>query len=107
MRLLADVRLVFGERDSMPTEGLLSELAKIEEAPWADLRGKPLDSRRLAALLRPYGVASRLIRVGERVFRGYARLDLHDPWVRYLPREPAAQVTAATGVTERGTEETL
>ena len=49
IRLLADLRAVFGERESMTTSAILAELIAITEAPWGDLAGKPLNDRRLAA----------------------------------------------------------
>ena len=48
----------------MTTEDVLSKLVKLEEAPWADLRGKPLNARGLAVRLRPYGVEPKVIRIG-------------------------------------------
>jgi len=84
VRLLADLRLVFGERRVMSTAEILSALCELEEAPWADLRGRPLDARHLAGLLRPYGIRSKAVRVGSATPNGYAREDLHDSWTRYL-----------------------
>lgn len=85
IRLLADLRQVFGDSDAMGTESILLELCKLDESPWSDLRGKPLDARRLANYLRQYGVQSKQIRVGERTVKGYRLEDLYDPWSRYLP----------------------
>lgn len=99
VRLLADLRAVFGARDSMRTEEILTSLHGIEESPWADLKGHPLDSRRLANLLRPYGVRSKVIRDGRSTPRGYAREDLHDPWIRYLSRSNPSPETHATSAT--------
>jgi hypothetical protein len=84
IRLLGDLRQIFGDHDQLSTETLLASLCALPEAPWADLRGKPLDSRRLANLLRPYDVASKTVRIGTSTPRGYKREDLHDPWMRYL-----------------------
>jgi hypothetical protein len=50
--LLADLRKVFGDHDAMSTGSILEALQKLDEAPWADLRGKPLDARRLANSVR-------------------------------------------------------
>jgi Protein of unknown function (DUF3631) len=103
--LLADLRTVFGDLDAVRTEDVLAALVALEESPWSDLRGKPLDSRRLATYLRPYDVHSRLVRIGATVARGYQRMDLHDAWVRYLsPLPPIAiatypSVTSVTKVT--------
>lgn len=96
VRLLADLREVFGDRPAMFTESILEALIAMEEAPWADLRGKPVNARRLASYLRSYGIESRSVRIGETVRRGYAREDLWDAWSRYLPPRPATSATGAT-----------
>lgn len=88
LRCLADTRAVFGSSAWMSTEDLLQALRVLPEAPWSDLRGHPIDSRRLAALLRPYGVHPKSFRCGTTVMRGYAREDLVDPWLRYLAPLP-------------------
>jgi hypothetical protein len=45
VRLLADVRDVFGYHDAVSTAALLSALHALDESPWRDLHGKPLDDR--------------------------------------------------------------
>lgn len=99
VRLLSDLRNIFGGRDSLASEDILRKLAEMDEAPWADLRGKPIDSRKLAGLLRPYGVASKNVRLEQGVVKGYAREDLYDPWSRYLGPSPLERATPATGAT--------
>jgi len=47
VRLLADLHSVFGDADVMATDALLKALIGMDESPWDDLRGKPLDGRRL------------------------------------------------------------
>jgi len=103
VRLLADLRHVFGDRPAMHTTGILTELIALEESPWGDLKGKPLDARRLARFLEAYGVHRTQVRVGERSAKGYLAEHLHDPFERYLPPLglPAiAKVTRVTTVTE-------
>ena len=86
VRLLSDLRNVFGDRDSLSTKHIIERLVEIEEAPWGDLRGKPIDSRRLAGMLRQYSISSLNIRDEmDRVVKGYTREALHDSWIRYLP----------------------
>jgi phage/plasmid primase-like uncharacterized protein len=84
VRLLADIQNIFGQRESLTTEDLLIELIELDESPWGDLKGKPLDSRKLAGFLKPYGIASKNVRVGKDVKRGYSRDLFHDAWTRYL-----------------------
>ncbi|MGH3319489.1 MAG: DUF3631 domain-containing protein [Streptosporangiaceae bacterium] len=69
------------------TDGLLDRLHAIEEAPWADWYGHPLNARELAKMLKGFGVHSTKVRIGDRSVRGYRREDLHDAWLRYLPQK--------------------
>lgn len=100
IRLLADLRQVFGDAEAMSTEAVLSALRDLEESPWSDLKGKPLNPRGLAQRLRQYGVKSINVRVGDSVPKGYRREDLHDPWSRYLPpvadKSPQSATASAT-----------
>ena len=61
IRLLADLRIVFGSRDQMTTKAVLGALNSLGEAPWGDLKGKPLDERGLALRLKQYGVKSKTL----------------------------------------------
>ena len=99
IRLLADVRKVFGSADQMTSREIIRDLLDLEEAPWGDLKGKPLDERGLANRLRAYGVKSKTIRLGTATAKGYRREDLHDVWLRYLPSLPAKSATCVTSET--------
>ena len=85
IRLLSDLRIVFGDAEAKHTVAILDRLQKLDESPWADIRGKPLTDRGLAVRLRPYGIRSRLVRLGSSVSRGYRREDFLGAWERYLP----------------------
>jgi hypothetical protein len=102
IRLLTDLRTIFDnlKSDALHTETLLEQLHNLDESVWADLRGKPLDSRGLARRLEPYEVKPKPVRIGETVLRGYTRSDLHDVWARYLPPPPQSSVTCATSATD-------
>ena len=78
LRLLADLRTVFGITEEMSSKDILQALAALDEAPWGDINGKPLDARGLANHLRPYGVKSITVRPpGEaKTSRGYKRAAL-------------------------------
>jgi Protein of unknown function (DUF3631)/Domain of unknown function (DUF3854) len=97
IRLLADVRSVWDGNSGMHTEKLLKLLNDLDEAPWGDLKGRPLDPRRLSGLLREYEVHPADVRADvdgqEKVRKGYKRDDLYDAWQRYLPPESAPQCT--------------
>lgn len=84
IRLLSDLRTVFGAAEVLSSETILAGLIGLEESPWGDLRGRPLNARGLAYRLRDYGVRSKTIRIGETTPRGYAKEDFHDAWIRYL-----------------------
>jgi hypothetical protein len=105
VRLLADLRQVFDGQDAMSTESVLGLLLKLEEAPWADLRGKELDARRLANYLKPYGITSKTLRIGKTTPRGYAREDLWDAWSRYLGDAPPISATSTTSATRQSDSE--
>lgn len=104
VRLLGDIWAVFADRDAMATVDLLDALHALDEAPWVDLRGKPLDPRGLANLLRPYEIGSTTVRVGDWHGKGFRRDDFFDAWCRYLPSPPIAPVTSVTTVTEAVSE---
>ena len=102
VRLLRDIRDVFttGKVDRMPSAALAAALVGLEEAPWSDLYGKPLDQRRLAKELGRYGIKAVVIKMPDgKTPRGY-RTDgedgLHDAWTRYLPDSRATTATSAT-----------
>ncbi len=103
VRLLADLRHVFTSSgaDRMTTAEILAALIELEEAPWADLHGKPLDARRLGRELGKYGVRSKDIKTDGRAIKGY-RADgddgLADAWSRYLPVSATAATTATDQV---------
>jgi len=85
--------------DALSTQQILEGLTAMEESPWGDLRGKPLDSRGLARRLKQYDVNPAVIRVGASTVRGYRRTDLHDAWSRYLPPPSEGCVTSETSAT--------
>jgi hypothetical protein len=87
VRLLGELRDVFGDAEAMWTETILAKLHSLDEAPWGDWYGKPLDPRGLAKLLKPYGVKSQDVRHGETNRKGYQRANLWDVWTRYLPKK--------------------
>jgi len=101
IRLLTDLKRVFGEREVVSTSELLESLNAMDESPWGDLRGKPLDPRGLAMRLKRYGVTPKTVRIGNNTPKGYAREDLHDAWQRYLPGSyPHISATSATSAAD-------
>jgi hypothetical protein len=100
IRLLTDIKQVF-DADALPSKTLLQKLRDLEESPWHDLKGKPLDERGLAHRLRQYEIKSKNIRTGDSVTKGYARADFQEIWARYLPPDTPSEksATSVTSVT--------
>jgi hypothetical protein len=89
IRLLTDLRTIFGDNDRMSTEVILTKLCALEESPWSNLRGSPLDARGLAHRLGAYEVSSLKVKVDGKALKGYRREDLWDAWERYCPSDSA------------------
>lgn len=89
MRLLADVRDIFGDRDHVTTSDLLNALHELDDAPWGEWYGKPLTARGLAKLLEPYRVLPMKRRLAGEQRRGYFAADFADAWERYVVPAPA------------------
>jgi hypothetical protein len=89
VKLLGDLRAVFGDADALATEVILSRLCDIEESPWGDLRGKPLDARGLARRLKLYEVNSVKVKTDGKALQGYRSEYLWDAFERYLPPTPS------------------
>jgi hypothetical protein len=89
VRLLADLREVFGDAEQLTTTEILGRLHKLEESPWPAFgkQGKALDARGLALRLRAYGIRSdNLPRDdGGARLKGYFAASLADAWMRYVP----------------------
>ena len=105
VRLLTDIRAVFfprndngglvpGAPDRLSSADLARHLCEMEEAPWGDLYGKPLDARGLAKRLKSFDVHPHSIRIGDKTPKGYEAADFGDAWTRYLPpdRDPDSTV---------------
>jgi hypothetical protein len=103
IRLLADIHTVAGQLDKIGTVDLLDRLNGLEEAPWGNLRGKPLDDRGLARRLKKYGPQPKPIRVGPVVSKGYDLADFADPWSRYLSLAHGSVTSVTADTAEPGT----
>jgi putative DNA primase/helicase len=93
LRLLEDLRQVIGQLDGdrFPTSLLLRKLVAIEGSPWSDFaRGKPITSRKLADLLRPFLLQPVTVRLQDgSTPKGYKREDLDSLFEQYLDPEDA------------------
>ncbi|GAA2543677.1 DUF3631 domain-containing protein [Streptomyces levis] len=104
VRLLTDLRdHVMAGIDRLPTVAILDRLNALDDAPWADLHGKPLDNRRLSKMLAEYmtvdnePITSRNIKTGGSVLKGYYAADLTDAWARYCPPPPESPLPPLPG----------
>lgn len=105
IRLLHDLRTIFGSEGQLSTAEIIKRLHSLEDSPWSDLKGKPLDARGLSYRLRQYEVKPKNLRDGFSVVKGYDRYDLHDAWSRYLrpmPEKCATGATSATSAADKG-----
>ncbi|MGW6898043.1 DUF3631 domain-containing protein [Streptomyces sp. NBC_01727] len=106
VRLLTDLRdAVFCGAERLPTAVILERLLAMDDAPWADLDDKPLNSRGLAKFLGQYvtpgnkPIKPRGIRISSGTPKGYYAEDLTDAWTRYCPPPPPRSATSATAAT--------
>ena len=85
----------------MDGRDLAFPINNIEESPWGDIKGKPIDSRFLAEILSQYDVKSDQVKHDGQNKRGYFRRDLHDAWTRYLPPAFLGSATSTTSATDQ------
>jgi 5S rRNA maturation endonuclease (ribonuclease M5) len=85
IRLLTDLRNTFGASRlrRVSTEQLLSKLQRLPESQWGDLTAP-----RLAKMLKPFGVSSRQLWIGERNVHGYEIDDLEPVFEAYVEEAP-------------------
>lgn len=83
LRLLTDIRAVWPQgQERCATQTLIDDLKTIEESPWRD---NELSSRKLARMLRPFGVEPRVMRVNDSIrSRGYEHRELASAIARYV-----------------------
>ncbi len=90
VRLLSDLRTAFASDSRLATAELLDRLASLDDTPWADQIDGKSDKARgswLARKVRPYGISSRTLRIGDSTPKGYEAGDFTDTWRRYLPAD--------------------
>lgn len=104
IELLGDIREVFTARNDgrIGTDELLRALHGMKERPWGDLYRGQFNARGVARLLKPFGIASKTMRLKlpeahpepgkANIAKGYERADFEDAFRRYLP--DSASVTA-------------
>jgi hypothetical protein len=99
--LLAHCREEFKAADKIHTAELCRRLNQREDSPWVEInKGKPINGRILASMLKPYGVkpAPGGVKISGVVLKGYYKADFDEASKRYpLPTVPGD--TADTGDT--------
>lgn len=91
VRLLIDTKSVFDTRevDRIASADLCADLAKIEGAPWAEMKnGKAITPNRLARRLKEFRIVPGTIRIGDETPKGYQRHQFDDAFRRYILAEP-------------------
>jgi putative DNA primase/helicase len=85
--LLADIQHIFETKrvDKISTADLIAALCADEEAAWATWnRGKQLSPRQLSRQLAGYSIASKNIRLGYGISKGFELTQFSDAFMRYL-----------------------
>jgi hypothetical protein len=96
LTLLLDVRSVWTPgRQNMTTASLMDALARLPESEWAEPEHK-LTPKKLAGLLRPFGIEPRQVRVGIGTGKGYLLADFEAAYSRYLPLPGPGKETSET-----------
>jgi hypothetical protein len=112
--LLRHIRETFemhGALDRITTAALLAALVDRDDGPWGDWWGADVDASRtkgpasrLAKLLKPYGVAPKVLRFGDETARGYERADFAEPWALYCAEDETDVTAQARGQIQAATE---
>jgi len=101
LRLLGDIQEVWSEDEpTIFTDELLRRLSGVEDAPWG--REVPLDPRKLARMLRPFGLSSQQVRMlgSEKTSKGYRREAFQVAARPYLAAPGKQAKQPATGAVE-------
>lgn len=89
--LLADIREVLESKRlaKISTADLIQQLCADDEKSWATYnRGRPIIPRQVAKKLKEYGIASKNLRVGYDVVKGFEHEQFKEAFARYLALSP-------------------
>jgi 5S rRNA maturation endonuclease (ribonuclease M5) len=111
VQLLGDIKEVFeaSKVEAIWTEDLLRHLHAMEERPWSEYgrQRKPITTRQLADLLRPFAIQSGSVRIGEITKKGYKLGSLAQTWLRYAGTAAQANATAKNRDFSSGTNDSV
>ncbi len=86
--LLEDIQRVFASNntDRISSTDIVDELSMMEERPWPEWgnAGKPVTTRQIARLLKPFGIKPETHRIDLEPKKGYLLNDFKDVFDRYL-----------------------
>jgi hypothetical protein len=102
--LLLDIFLHFimSKSNRLFTADLVNALNLRLDRPWAALnKGKAITDLWLATQLRPYGIRSRTMRIGEQRAKGYLQEELEDVFRRYISKTEIAALRAEWSAEDR------
>ncbi len=86
--LLEDVQKLFSEHKTsrLTSASFVESLIQMEERPWPEWsHGRPITTRQVARLLKPFGIQPKNLRVDAGVLKGYEKDQFDDAFARYLP----------------------
>lgn len=96
--LLSDLRDLFKEQDTerLSSTDIVAHLGTLEEKPWPEWgkQHKPITTRQLAALLKPFSIKPGTKRYGLETFKGYTLRQFRNVFRRYL-NSSSQSVTAS------------
>jgi len=103
--LFLDILISFtvAKTDRMFSRTLAASLDRFTERPWSELRkGKEITGPLLTRVLRPYGVRSKTIWIGNESAKGHLIEDFEEAFKRYIPRSEWEALKAEWRVEEEG-----
>ena len=103
--LFLDIMICFtqAQTDRLFSRTLAAGLDRFVERPWAELRkGKEITGPLLGRVLRPYGVRSKTLWIGNEAAKGYLMEDFEEAFKRYIPRSEWEALKAEWRVEEEG-----
>jgi len=106
--LLLDIQLVFTNMgvERAFSRNIVTALNRLTGRPWSEIRkGKPINDQWLGRQLQPYDIASKTMRIGKELAKGYLAADFREALQRYFTRTQGEQRSEDGGrkTEDRGT----
>jgi len=101
IQLLEDLQSLFQEKKAtgLASSEIVEYLGEMEDRPWPEWKsGRPITTRQLARLLKPFGVTPGLLWIDNKGVRGYQIDNFEDVFRRYLSlQDPVSDLLAPLG----------